>query len=102
MQDSFTFHTDPGHGWLEVGPDDLAALGLSEASFSRFSYKHNGRFFLEEDCDASLFVQAYARANEGKCPQFIDNYYRQDCPIRRYQRINGRAHSPSPSLNQGV
>jgi len=53
-----TFHSDPGHAWLEVGVDDVDALGIA-AQISTFSYMdHKGRLYLEEDCDAPLFINA--------------------------------------------
>ena len=57
----FTFHTDPGHGWLEVSIRDVQALGLHSLDFTHYSYvSHDGtKLYLEEDCDASHFLQAY-------------------------------------------
>jgi hypothetical protein len=53
----YTFHSDNGHGWLQVGKDELVMLGI-ENSISGYSYRNNNNVFLEEDCDASLFVNA--------------------------------------------
>ena len=70
---TFTFHTDAGHGWLKVTAKDLAAVGLEASNFSRFSYTKQGKrsrfFYLEEDCDAGLFVTAY-EAKHGCRPSF--------------------------------
>ena len=51
----FTFHTDPGHAWLEVTPYELQQSGFKP---SRFSYIWNGKHMLEEDCDAPGFLKA--------------------------------------------
>ena len=67
----FTFHTDPGHGWLEVTAADLAAVGLKATDFSRYSFRNEYAYFLEEDCDASKFVEAW-RAKHGRTPEFRD------------------------------
>ena len=56
---TYEFHSDPGHGWLEVPYRDLFALGLKPQDFSVFSYKRSGVAFLEEDCDADIFLSAY-------------------------------------------
>ncbi len=70
---AYIFHTDPGHGWLQVTADDLKSVGLKPTDFSRYSYRDRKRFFLEEDCDASKFVRTY-EAKFGAKPQFTDQY----------------------------
>ena len=57
-----TFWTDPGHGWLEVSQEVLDLVGLKPAHFSRYSYRKDRRFFLEEDCDAPRFLKAAKEA----------------------------------------
>jgi hypothetical protein len=57
MTTTYTFHTDPGHGWLEVPMTDIDRLGLA-SKISRYSYRKGETAYLEEDCDASLFVEA--------------------------------------------
>jgi hypothetical protein len=56
---TFTFHSDPSHGWLEVDWTDLKRLGLNPTDFSRYSYRNGNTFYLEEDCDAPKFIAAY-------------------------------------------
>lgn len=46
----FTFHSDPGHGWLEVPRSLLDILGIA-GDVSRYSYTDGPHAFLEEDCD---------------------------------------------------
>jgi len=57
----YNFHTDPGHGWLAVKITELAALGLL-TKISPWSYRTreaiNPTVYLEEDCDAPLFIEA--------------------------------------------
>jgi len=52
------FHSDAGHGWLEVPKHEVQSLGIKP---SRYSYQNNGNFYLEEDCDAMNFIQAYKK-----------------------------------------
>lgn len=59
MQKSFVKTSDPGHGWLEVTTEDIADVGLALEDFSSFSYRRGNTCFLEEDCDAPLFQNAY-------------------------------------------
>lgn len=54
---TFTFHTDPGHGWLEVPRSLLDVLGIA-AQVSPYSYIDGPRAYLEEDCDAGLLLRA--------------------------------------------
>lgn len=63
--ETFTFYADPGHAWLKVGFGDLAAVGLEAAKdFSECSYwfqskNYKAYVYLEEDCDAAIFLAAY-------------------------------------------
>ena len=54
---TYTFHTDPSHGWLEVPYLDLM-MYCFPPHLSGYSYcTNNGEtYFLEEDCDAPLFM----------------------------------------------
>lgn len=63
MTQTYTYHQDPGHGWIEVSGAELDRLGLV-SKISRYSYVKGGTVFLEEDCDASLWAQAKKAAGE--------------------------------------
>jgi hypothetical protein len=54
---TYTFHTDPGQGWLEVSRSELAMLHIDDA-ISAYSYQAGDKVYLEEDCDAAWFVDA--------------------------------------------
>ncbi|WP_130855568.1 hypothetical protein [Olivibacter jilunii] len=58
---TFTFHEDPGHGWLEVPYQTIVDLGI-QADITGYSYRQDGRAYLEEDLDAATFIMAYNRA----------------------------------------
>jgi hypothetical protein len=81
----FTFHTDPGHGWLEVPRKMLTELGIDK-DITPFSYQSGDHVYLEEDCDASKFLEAYSK-DRGGLP-LIDEKYSNDTPIRHYQRYD--------------
>jgi hypothetical protein len=66
-----TFHTDPGHGWLEVTRADLVELGIL-GLISPYSYTDGPRFYLEEDCDATLYLEAAKAA--GWVLHLVDKY----------------------------
>lgn len=56
---TFTFYSDAGHGWLEVSLADLEDVGLTLQEFSPYSYRSGDTLFLEEDCDAGVFIKQY-------------------------------------------
>ena len=56
------YHQDHSHGWLEVPLSEVIRLGfgpkVSSCSYIRDAGRANATVFLEEDCDASLYVDA--------------------------------------------
>lgn len=59
------FHSDAGHGWLKVTTHQLAELGIynqvSHYSYINIAYANDDEsydVYLEEDCDAPLFLNA--------------------------------------------
>jgi len=77
----FTFHADPGHGWLEVEFSDLEELNIQE-KISGYSYVRGNKVYLEEDCDAYLFMET-AKSNGWTIN--IQEKYQENTPIRNYQ-----------------
>ena len=85
---TYTFHQDPGHGWLEVPVTDLQELGLSIGDFTKYSYRRGENVYLEEDLDAGVFVNAY-EAMHGQEVKYRSQYTDYDSPIRSYARLPG-------------
>jgi len=91
-----TFHCDRGHGWLEVPREDIDALGIAD-QISAYSYamaathKRAGMVYLEEDCDASLFLDAAKAA--GWTIQIVEKYTDTDSPIRNMKRYSTEGQS---------
>ena len=59
------FHSDAGHGWLKVTTQQLDELGIynqvSRYSYINVAYSNDDEsydVYLEEDCDAPLFLNA--------------------------------------------
>jgi hypothetical protein len=77
------FHTDPGHGWLEVPAPILDACGLTFKDFTTCSYVSSlGTMYLEEDCDALKFKGVF----ESKFGPFEVRevvYHRGHAPLKR-------------------
>ena len=61
MTRKLRFINDPGHGWLEVDKKDLLLLGINK-DISSYSYQKGGKAYLEEDCDAHVFITAAENA----------------------------------------
>jgi hypothetical protein len=83
---SFTFHCDNGHGWLEVSQSDLDSAGLSYIDFSSYSYSDGKILYLEEDCDAPIFIKAFT-ARHG-APVVTENYTNGLSSIRDMANID--------------
>jgi hypothetical protein len=79
MNNTLTFHSDPGHGWLEVSDRDLADLHATPKYFSGYSYRKGNRYFLEEDCDAPKFIALF-KAKYGTNPTIDEQHHEGDFP----------------------
>jgi hypothetical protein len=77
MKNTLTFHSDSGHGWLEVSAADLADLHATPKDFSGYSYRKGTRYFLEEDCDAPKFILLF-KAKYGEKPVIEEQYHDGD------------------------
>lgn len=56
---SFNYYRDAGHGWVAVKRNILDIIGIAD-KISMYSYQRGKMAYLEEDCDASLFMNAFA------------------------------------------
>ena len=92
MTNTFKFHTDGGHGWLQVNSADLASLGLGTNDFSHYSYVDHAdqgietRYYLEEDQDVIVFFEAFKRQH-GEEPKFTFEHVEGESFIRNLERI---------------
>lgn len=75
------FISDPGHGWLEVPMATIRYLRI-EDKISGFSYRKGDMAYLEEDCDAPTFIDAYRNRYGGRPP--FTEVFEEDTPIRGY------------------
>jgi hypothetical protein len=57
----FTFHSDPGHAWLEVPLSLIRSLDIMD-KITPYSYKTKEKAYLEEDFDAITFIKAYLKS----------------------------------------
>lgn len=82
----FKFISDPGHGWLKVPRHLLNEYGIS-SKISEYSYQSYNDVYLEEDCDASLFVTEHEKRTGLPIEIEYQNCQR-DSLIRRCARYN--------------
>lgn len=82
---TFTFHTDPSHGWLEVSAAELFNVGLLPSDFSSYSYQQGNVVYLEEDCDAAVFIRTYEQ-HVGPI-KVVEKFTNYDSWIRKLPRI---------------
>jgi hypothetical protein len=75
---SLDFISDPAHGWIKI-PKNLV-FGLE---FSQFSYQDKKYYYLEEDCDASKYLDLIHGA--GVKTEFNEITYNEDCFIRELE-----------------
>ena len=69
------YHSDPGHGWIEVSLKQIQSAGLMPKDFSMYSYRKGSKFYLEEDCDAPKFLEYYKMTHEVKLNHINYNSY---------------------------
>lgn len=83
---TYKFYADPGHGWLAVKITELMQLGIV-TQISSYSYMRGSTAYLEEDCDASLFFNAY-KDKYGVDPKHNYTHTDKRSPIRSYDRYS--------------
>lgn len=77
----YEFHYDSGHGWLKVKRAEIISLGLQD-KISGYSYQDGEDVYLEEDCDASVFLDEKFARDEHYTQKEIDDG--DDSRIRDY------------------
>ena len=97
----FTHHQTAGHGWLEATEVDISNVGLSPEAFvsawylntSGYTYVDRDReggatYFLEDEEDMFLFIQAY-RISNGQRPAIKTLYHSGECFIYQLEKNKG-------------
>lgn len=78
------FYSDPGHGWLAVKRKLVQELNLLN-KITLYSYQKGDTVYLEEDCDASVFMDA---AKSAGYEVLVDQRHTNKThPIRSYERF---------------
>jgi len=84
-----TFYSDPSHGYLEATRDQLVELGVDPAEITSYSYQRDNSkggltYYLEEDCDAALYIDAL---DSRGIPYDVDEIYSDDSFVRRLSHV---------------
>lgn len=83
----YDFFFDPGHGWLKVPKSELVALGIVD-KISSYSYLRGDYAYLEEDCDATLFITERRKFEDVRPIKFREHSSNKSSKIRSYQFYN--------------
>lgn len=80
---TYRYIQDPSHGWIEVPLEELENIAHK---ISRYSYmdKRTGKAYLEEDCDAAIFIK---RLKDTDTPFDIKEVYQENTFIRNLPRF---------------
>jgi|JFJP01.1.fsa_nt_gi hypothetical protein len=88
----FKYYTDPGHGWM-MTPVKLLEKYKVQDKISKYSYIDGDTAFLEEDCDATVLLNAIEAAGD-TAAFLVDMHTDEDSFIRELQSYNyGGAHA---------
>jgi len=98
IKNTYIFHSDPGHGWLAVKRAELIRLNILD-KVTPYSYQNGATVYLEEDCDASLFIERKEEVGEEINTK---ESYQENTPIRRYAGFQITEHEKELMLEKMV
>ena len=91
QQEVYIFFNDAGHAWLRVPIAELIGLSIAD-QISACSYINGKYAYLEEDCDAGVFLRArFGQDITGKKLQemhAIKDHRTEVSPIRDYDHYS--------------
>jgi hypothetical protein len=90
---TYIWAVDAGHAWLAVKQQELINLNIAH-KISSYSYMKGGTVYLEEDCDARHFIEAYEQ-KFGVKPKTKEGKYWDRQPCRSFARYV----APSPIVS---
>src|SRR6056300_1327102 len=93
---TYIWAVDAGHEWLAVKKQELEDLGIAN-DISTYSYQKGGTAYLESDCDAARFIDAY-KARHGVEPKTKQGKHWDRQPCRSFDMYVPR-FKPGPILD---
>ena len=103
MQDLILyFYQDGGHAWLKVSKDTFNRTNLTMRSISCFSYHDNKNYYLEEDVDATLYLNNLKDQKINfSFIQFDDGDYSPIRNLPRVEMVGGLLKEPKQLVLRG-
>ena len=93
---TYIWAVDAGHEWLAVKKQELVDLGIAH-KISAFSYEKGATAYLEGDCDAARFIEAY-KAKHGVEPKTKQGKYWDRQPCRSFAQYSAPVRQAGPIL----
>ena len=85
---TYIWALDAGHEWLAVKISELVELGIQD-DITEYSYVKGGTAYLEGDCDAATFINAYT-ARHGVAPKTKQGKVWDRQPCRGFARYTAQ------------
>ena len=95
---TYIWAVDAGHEWLAVKMNELVNLDIAH-KISSYSYMKGGTAYLEGDCDAALFIDAYT-AKFGHAPKTKQGKVWDRQPCRSFAQYVAPKFTPGPILDE--
>jgi len=95
---TYIWAVDAGHEWLAVKMNELVNLDIAH-KISSYSYMKGGTAYLEGDCDAALFIDAYT-AKFGHAPKTKQGKVWDRQPCRSFAQYVAPKFQPGPILDE--
>lgn len=94
---TYIWAVDAGHEWLAVKKQELVDLGIAN-DISSYSYQKGGTAYLEGDCDAPRFFDAYFERH-GVRPKTKQGKYWDRQPCRSFDQYVAPVFKPGKILD---
>ena len=94
---TYIWAVDAGHEWLAVKINELVDLGIAD-KISSYSYQKGGTAYLEGDCDAAVFFDAY-KQKHGVEPKTKQGKHWDRQPCRSFAQYTAPKFQPGPILD---
>ena len=95
---TYIWAIDAGHEWLAVRKSELEQLGIAH-QISAYSYQKGSTAYLEGDCDAAVFFDAY-KAKHGVEPKTKQGKHWDVQPCRSFAQYQAPVFTPGKILDE--
>jgi hypothetical protein len=95
---TYIWAVDAGHEWLAVKKQELVDLGIAH-KISAYSYEKGATAYLEGDCDAAVFFDAY-KQKHGVEPKTKTGKHWDRQPCRSFAQYQAPVFKPGKILDE--